>query len=138
MDVNVNVNYKPSEINGLFQEIEEMKRQRAHLKDAIDMKTEKIIDHIRKHGNVLAYKNDVPYVLSVKGKVTTKLDKAALASEINSTSSELNLIGVAELVEDQRVSSDVIKSYQYHETETVLKARKAKKSDIDLLGSRAL
>lgn len=67
MDVNISVNYKDSEINGFFNEIEQMKRQRAVLKERIDEKTEAIISHIKKHGNVLAYKNNVPHVLSVVG-----------------------------------------------------------------------
>jgi hypothetical protein len=138
MDVNVNVNFKESEINGLFQEIEEMKKQRAHLKERIENNTEKIIKHILKNGNVLAYKNDKPHILSVIGRATTKFDKSELAQDTGRETKELNLIGVAELVEDKKTSSEQLKKYQHEEVKQVLKARKAKRSEMDLLGVRAL
>jgi hypothetical protein len=138
MDVNVNVNFKESEINGMFQEIEEMKKQRAHLKEQMDSKTEKIIKHILKNGNVLAYKNDKPHILSVVGRAATKFDKAELAQDTGKETKELNLIGVAELVENKKTSSEQLKKYQHEEVKQVLKARRAKKTEMDLLGARAL
>lgn len=134
MDVNVNVHFKQSEINGLFQEIEELKRKRALLKEQIDQKTDKIIRHIQENGNVLAYKNNVPYVLSIKQKISKKFDKSQLANDVGKSTSELNLIGIAELVEERKISSQKLKQYEHEETNLVFKARKAKKSDIDLLG----
>lgn len=138
MDVNINVHFKQSEINRLFQEIEELKRKRALLKEQIDQKTEKIIRHIQENGNVLAYKNNVPYVLSIKQKISKKFDKSQLANDVGKSTSELNLIGIAELVEERKISSQQLKQYEHEETNLVLKARKAKKSYIDLLGARAL
>jgi hypothetical protein len=138
MDVNVNVNFKASEINGLFQAIETAKKQRVALKELMDNNTEKIIQHIRKNGNVLAYKNDKPHILSVVGRTTTMFDKATLANDTGTDTKDLNLIGVAELVEDKKTSSEQLKTYQHEEVKTVLKARKAKRSEIDLLGARAL
>ncbi|MDC3412558.1 hypothetical protein [Terrihalobacillus insolitus] len=138
MDVNVNVNYKQSEINGLYQDVESLKKERARLKDSIDKKTETIISHILNNGNVLAYKDDKPHVLTVKYGRTIKFDKSALASELNVTVSELNYIGLAELVEEKRITSGELKKYEYEEDTQKLKARKAKKSDIDLLGARAI
>jgi hypothetical protein len=138
MDVNVNVHFKQSEINGLFQEVEELKRQRALLKEEIDKKVDKIIRHIQKNGNVIAYKNNVPYVLSIKQKISKKFDKSQLANDVGKSTSELNLIGVAELVEERKITSQQLKQYEHEEANLVLKARKAKKSDIDLLGARAL
>ncbi|MEK3887481.1 hypothetical protein [Bacillus sp. FSL K6-3431] len=138
MDVNVSVNYKQSEINGLFNEIEQLKKQRANLKEQMDKKTETIISHILQQGNVLAYKNDVPHILSVKNKYTKRFDKSQLANDTGVPSGELNLIGVAELVEGKKTSSEALKKYINEESEQVLKARKAKKSDMDLLGARAL
>jgi CHASE1-domain containing sensor protein len=138
MDINVSVNFKASEINGLFQELEELKKQRANLKDEIEKKMDTIVRHIEKNGNVLAYKNNVAHVLSVKARTTKKFDKSQLATDTGRSSSELNLIGVAELVEEKKTSSEQLKKYRHDEMKVVLKARKAKKSDIDLLGSRAL
>lgn len=137
MDVNVNVNYKASEINGLFNEIESMKNQRKALSEQIEYKTDQIISHIEKHGPVLAYKNDMPHVLTVSGRYSTKFNKAQLAEDTGVDVTDLDLIGVAELVEKQKTSSEMMKSYQSDEMKRVLKARKAKKSDVDLLGSRA-
>jgi hypothetical protein len=138
MDVNANVHFKQSEINGLFQEVEELKRQRALLKEEIDKKVDKIIRHIQKNGNVIAYKNNVPYVLSIKQKISKKFDKSQLANDVGKSTSELNLIGVAELVEERKITSQQLKQYEHEEENIVLKARKAKKSDIDLLGAHAL
>lgn len=138
MDVNVNVNFKESEINGLFNEIEEMKKQRANLKEAMEQKTEQIIKHILKNGNVLAYKNNKPHILSVIGRSSKKFDKNELAQDTGVSPSELNLIGVAELVEDKKTSSEQLKRYQHEEVKQVLKARKAKRAEMDLLGVRAL
>ena len=138
MDVNINVNYKDSEINGLFNEIEQLKKQRANLKDQIDAKTEKIIQHILKNGNVLAYKNDKPHILSVVGRVQNKFDKDGLANDTGVSKAELNLIGVAELVEEHKTTSEQLKGYKYEEVKQVLKARKAKRSEIDVLGLKAL
>lgn len=138
MDVNVNVNFKASEINGLFNEIEQLKKQRKALKEEIDQKTEKIIQHILKNGNVLAYKNDKPHILSVVARTSKKFDKSELATDTGKTPSELNLIGVAELVEEKKTTSEQLKKYQHEELKQVIKARKAKPSEIDLLGARAL
>lgn len=136
MDVNVNVQFKQSEINGLYQKLEEKKRQRAILKEEIDQITDKIIRHIKEHGNVLAYKNDKPHILSVVGKTTKKFDKSELAQDTGRAPAELNLIGVAELVEERKTTSEQLKKYQHEEVKQVLKSRKAKRSEIDLLGAR--
>ncbi|PGA94646.1 hypothetical protein [Bacillus toyonensis] len=138
MDVNISVNYKDSEINGFFNEIEQMKRQRTVLKERIDEKTEAIISHIKKYGNVLAYKNDVAHVLSVVGRTSTKFDKAGFAAKVDRPQSELKPIGIAELVEEKRTTSDEMKEFLTDEVKQVLKARKAKKAEIDLLGARAI
>ncbi|MDO8159147.1 hypothetical protein FKQ51_17640 [Bacillus toyonensis] len=138
MDVNISVNYKASEINGLFNEIEQMKRQREVLKEKMDKNTEAIISHIKKNGNVLAYKNDVAHVLSVVGRISTKFDKAGFAAKIDRPQSEIKPIGVAELVEEKLTTSDEMKEFLNDEVREVLKARKAKKAEIDLLGSKVL
>jgi len=133
MDLNVNTEIKQSAINGLFQEVEELKVQRAHLKEAMDMKIEKIVNHIKEHGNVLAYKNNEQHVLSIKNGTAIKLNKATLANDLNITQRELNLIGVAELVEEKRITSERIKEYEYEEPTQRLHARKAKRTDIELI-----
>lgn len=138
MDVTINVNYKQSDINGLFNEIEELKIQREKLKLTIDAKTETVIKHILANGNVLAYKNNAAHVLTVKMRNTKKFDKTQLAVDTDVPSRDLNLIGIAELIEGKITSSTRLKEYVYEEPKQVLKARKAKKSDIELLGSRAL
>lgn len=136
MDVNVNVQYKESDINGLYQEVEQLKKKRTVIKEHIDQKTETIVSHILKHGNVLAYKDDVPHVLTVKDGESKKFDKSSLAAQLNMSVSELNLIGVAEVVEEGRITVNKLKDYEYKEPTQKLKARKAKKSDMELLRSR--
>ncbi|ENH96699.1 hypothetical protein J416_09384 [Gracilibacillus halophilus YIM-C55.5] len=133
MDVNFNVQYEQSEINGMFQDIEQLKKDRTRLKETIDQKTEKIIKHILQHGNVLAYKDNTPHVLTVKQVEKKKFDKSSLAGDLDITTKELNLIGVAELVEENRITAEKLKEYEFFEPDQKLKARKAKKTDIELL-----
>lgn len=135
MDVNVNTHMKQSEINGLYNEMEELKNKRKTLKELIDKKEEKVVQHILEHGNVLAYKDNVPHILTVKNGSTRKFDKGRLAEDTGRTQKELNYVGVAELVEENKVSSEELEGYFYEEPTQKLKARKAKKSDMDLLRS---
>src|SRR5690625_5418250 len=90
MDVNVNTHMKQSEINGLYNEMEELKTKRKRMKDTIDKKEDKIIKHILAHGNVLAYKDNVPHILTVRNTDTNKFDKAKLADDTNRTQKELD------------------------------------------------
>ncbi len=133
MDVNVNTHMKQSEINGLYNEMEELKTKRKRMKETIDTKEDKIIKHILEHGNVMAYKDNVPHILTVRNTDTNKFDKARLADDTNRTQKELNYVGVAELVEEQKLSSDQLEEYFYKEPKQTLKARKAKQSDIELM-----
>jgi len=131
--MNVNTEIKQSEINGLFQEVEQLKKDRIKIKDQIDKKTDTIINHILKHGNVIAYKDDMPHVLTVKNVTSRKFDKSKLATDMDMTQSELDLIGIAELVEERRLTSKTLDEYYYDEATQKLKARKAKKVDIELI-----
>lgn len=133
MDINVNTKLKQSEINGLFQEMEQLKNKRKQLKELIDQKQETIINHILKNGNVLAYKDNVPHILTVKDGTLKKFDKARLADNVGRTQAELNVVGIAEIVEENKISSEELRDYFYEEPKQTLKARKAKKSDIELI-----
>lgn len=133
MDINVNTKLKQSEINGLFQEMEQLKNKRKQLKELIDQKQETIINHILKNGNVLAYKDNVPHILTVKDVTLKKFDKATLADDVGRTQAELNAVGIAEIVEENKISSEELRDYFYEEPKQTLKARKAKKSDIELI-----
>lgn len=133
MDVNVNTHMKQSEINGLYNDMESLKSERKRLKESIDQKEKKIIKHILGHGNVMAYKDNVPHILTIKNSNTNKFDKAKLADDTGKTQKELNYIGVAELVEEKKVSSEQLEEYFYEEPKQSLKARKAKKSDMELM-----
>ncbi|GIP61973.1 hypothetical protein J32TS6_05280 [Virgibacillus pantothenticus] len=137
MDFNVRTQIQQSEINGLYNEMEELKKKRKQLKESIDDKEEKIISHILKHGNVIAYKNDDPHVLTVKNGHSTKFDKSALANDLGVSQKELDYVGVAEFVESKQITSQKLNEYYYQEPTQKLNARKAKKADMDLiLGGR--
>lgn len=133
MDVNVNTHMKQSEINGLYNDMEQLKNERKRLKETIDKKEDKIVKHILEHGIVLAYKDNVPHVLTIKNSNTKKFDKARLADDTDRTQKELDYVGVAELVEEQRLSSEKLEDYFYEEPKQALKARKARKSDMELM-----
>lgn len=132
-DLQINTQIQQSEANGLYQQIEDIKRKRANLKDEQDKLEAKLFDHIQKHGKVLAYKNDMPYVLTVGNVTKSVLNKKELAEELEVPQKDLNTQGIAELVEEQRLTSDMIRSATYSESDLKLKARKAKKSDIELI-----
>jgi hypothetical protein len=133
MDFNVNTEIKQSKINGLYQEVEAMKRDRAALKERIDTNTAEIIQHIVKNGNVIAYKDNTPYVLTVKDTVSKKLDKDQLAIDLDVSKSYIDLFGVAQLVEEGKLTAEKLKTYEYEEPTQKLSARKAKKSDMELI-----
>lgn len=133
MDINVRTQIQQSEINGLFQEIEELKKQRTGLKESIDKKTEKITSYILKNGNVLAYKDNIPHVLTVKNGQATKFDKPSLANKLEVSSKELDYVGIAEFVEDKKITSEELNEFYYQEPTQKLKARKANKKDIELI-----
>lgn len=133
MDINVRTQINQSEINGLYQEMETIKKERTRMKENMDKKEEKIISHILKHGNVIAYKDDVPHVLTVKNGESTKFDKSSLAGKLGVTQKELDYVGVAEFVENKKLTSKELNDYYYQEPTQKLKARKAKKTDIELL-----
>jgi hypothetical protein len=135
-DIDVSVQMKPSQANGLFQQIEDIKRQRLVLKEQLDSKVDELIEYIIKNGNVLAWKNDQAYILTVGSKEQTVFNKAQLATDTGVSESELNVIGIVELVEDQRTSSDQLRDYYQVNSKQALKARKAKKKDIEMFRSR--
>lgn len=132
-DLQINTQIQHSEANGLYQKIEDIKRQRANLKEQQDNLEGKLFDHIQKHGKVLAYKNNIPYVLTVGSVTKSVLNKKELAEELEVPQKDLNTQGIAELVEEQRLTSDMIRSATYSESDIRLKARKARKSDIELI-----
>ena len=132
-DLQINTQIQHSEANGLYQKIEDIKRQRANLKEEQDKLQGKLFDHIQKHGKVLAYKNNIPYVLTVGSVTKSVLNKKELAEELEVPQKDLNTQGIAELVEEQRLTSDMIRSATYSESDIRLKARKARKSDIELI-----
>jgi len=133
MDINVRTQVQQSEINGLFNDIEALKKERQKLKDFIDKKTDKIISHILENGNVLAYKDNVAHVLTVKNGNIIKFDKSALAGKLGVSTRELDYVGIAEFVEEKKITSDELNEFYYQEPTQKLKARKAKKSDIELI-----
>lgn len=133
MDVNVNTRMKESEINGLYNEMEQLKNKRRQDLELIQTKEGQIINHILNHGNVLAYKDNVAHILTVKNSHSRKFDKGQLANDVGRTQAELNVVGIAEIVEEKKVSSEKLGEYFYEEPTQKLKARKAKQSDMELL-----
>lgn len=132
-DIQIKTHIQQSEANGKYQQIEDIKRQRANLKEQQDKLEGELIHHIRNNGSVLAFKNDTPYVLTAGNVSITKLDKKQLAEDLGIPQKDLSAEGIAELVEEKRLTSEMIRSAMFTETDTRLKARKAKKSDLELI-----
>lgn len=126
---------RESEINGLYNEVEQLKNKRKQDLELVKKKEERIIDHILEHGNVLAYKDNEAHILTVKNGTTKKFDKGRLADELGLTQRDLDVIGMAEIVEQGQVSSEQLEDYFYEEDTQKLHARKARKSDMELLRS---
>jgi|GEM_PF-1757197 len=133
MDVNVNTHMKQSEINGLFNEVEVLKNQRKKDMDLVKKKTEKIIESLEPKQEILVYKNDEPYLLKVEIKKSKKFDRAELANDLGVTQNKLNIPGVAELVEENKIQSEDLEDYWFQEAEPKIKVKKATKRDVEKL-----
>jgi hypothetical protein len=135
-DIDVTVNMKASGASGLFNEIEEMKSKRLMMKEQIDSKTEALIKYIAENGNIIAYKNDVPYILTVGSRTAIQFNKPQLSSDTGVSESDLNLVGIVRLVEDKQTSSKQLEDYYQATAKTVIKPRRAKKKDLELFRTR--
>lgn len=135
-DVQINTVIRDSAANGLFNEIEELKKKRRACEETIADKTHELLQHVKEHGKVLAYKNDEPYIVRAKISSRRTLDKARLADDTEKSQSDLNPVGIARLVEEKRLTSKQLEEYYVSETSEALNAKKASKSDIELLFSK--
>lgn len=132
-DLQIQTHIAQSAANGKFQRMQEIKRQRETLKAEYDSIQDSLIDHIEKHGKVLAFKDNVPHILQVGLRTTTKFDKATLASDLGEAQKDLTTVRLAQLVEEGAITSQQIQDLMHVERDTVLKARKASKNDMSLI-----
>lgn len=122
-----------AKINGLFNDIEELKNVRKRDMELIKAKEEHILKMLKVGQEVIVYKNDEPYVLSVNLKRSTKFDKPQLANDIGVSQSRLNIPGVAELTEKGKITTSKLEDYWNEEEDVKLKAKKATQKDVDRL-----
>ncbi len=135
-DIQIRTTIAQSEANGLYQKLNDIKKSIAKLEEqAEDVKYE-LIKSIKTHGKVLAYKDNIPYILTVSTSNSNRLDKKGLAEDIGVSASELNTVGIVELTESKNLSSTLVKSHIHSVPEEKLKERKAKRSDIELIFGR--
>lgn len=132
-DLQIQTHIAQSAANGKFQRMQEIKRQRETLKAEYDSIQDNLIDHIEKYGKVLAFKDNVPHILQVGLRATTKFDKATLASDLGEAQKDLTTVRLAQLVEEGAITSQQIQDLMHVERDTVLKARKASKNDMSLI-----
>lgn len=123
----------PAKINGLFNDIEQLKNERKKGLESINIMTERIIDSLKVNQEVLVYKNDEPHILKVVIKTSTKFDKSELADDLGVSQSFLNIPGVAELVEDNKVQSEDLEDYWFQEEESKIKVKRATEKDVERL-----
>lgn len=122
-----------AKINGLFNEIEVLKNERKRDMDLIKMKEEAILKTLKVGQEVIVYKNDEPYILTVNVKRSTKFDKSLLADDIGVSQSKLNIPGVAELTEEGKIASSNLENYWTEEEKEKLSTKKATKQDVERL-----
>lgn len=122
-----------AQINGLFNEIEVLKTDRKRDMDLIKAKEDDILRMLDVGQEVIVYKNNEPYVLTVNIKRSTKFDKTLLADDIGVSQSQLNIPGVAELTEVGKITSNSLDYYWTEEEDVNLKAKKATKKEVERL-----
>lgn len=120
-------------VNALFNEVELLKNERKRQMELINLKNERIIDLLEIDQEILVYKNDEPHVLMVEMKDSTKFDRAELASNLGVSQNFLTIPNVAELVEENRITSADLENYWYEDVEPKIKVKKATKKDVDRL-----
>lgn len=122
-----------AKINGLFNDMEDLKNQRKRDMEVIKTKEEQILQLLSVGQEVIVYKNNEPYVLFINVRRSTKFDKEQLANDIGVSQSRLNIPGVAELTEKGKITTTKLENYWNEEEELKLKAKKATQKDIDRL-----
>lgn len=132
-DLQIQTHIAQSQANGKFQRMQEIKREREKLKLESDKLQESLIQHIEKNGKVLAFKDNVPHILQVGMRTTTKFDKAKLAVDLGEAQKDLTTVRLAQLVEEKRLTAQQIEELMYTESDTTLKSRKASKNDLSLI-----
>lgn len=122
-----------SKINSLFNDIEMLKKERKRDLELIKQKEDEILDSLKVGQEVLVYKNDEPYILTVNIKKSTRFNKADLANDVGVSQSQLNIPGVAELTEKGKITSSGLDRYWNEEEETKIKVKKATSTDVERL-----
>lgn len=122
-----------AKINGLFNDMEDLKNQRKRDMEVIKTKEEQILQLLSVGQEVIVYKNNEPYVLFINVRRSTKFDKEQLANDIGVSQSRLNIPGVAELTEKGKITTTKLENYWNEEEELKLKAKKATQKDVDRL-----
>ena len=122
-----------SKINSLFNDIEMLKKELKRDLELIKQKEDEILDSLKVGQEVLVYKNDEPYILTVNIKKSTRFNKADLANDVGVSQSQLNIPGVAELTEKGKITSSGLDRYWNEEEETKIKVKKATSTDVERL-----
>ena len=122
-----------SKINALFNEIEALKTERKRKMELIKTKEEEILNTLKVGQEVIVYKNDEPYILTINIKKTTKFDKAELADDVGVSQASLNIPGVAELTEKRKITYNSLEKYWKKEEEPKLKIKRATQKDVERL-----
>jgi hypothetical protein len=138
VDFNLQTMLRDSKGNGLFNKTRELKKQINNLQEQFENVMEELIDAVEAEGKIIAHVDGepLPYVLTVKRSERSVLDKETLASDLGVSQSSLNTDGFVELANEQKVTPKMLQDYKYKETGRKLSARKAKKSDLEIIFSR--
>lgn len=137
-DFNIQTLKKESQANGKFNEMRALKRQIANLQEKLEDVVDELITTVEREGKLIAWTDGepMPYVLTVKHGERNVLDKASLAEDLGVSASSLNTVAFVELGNEQIVTPETLKEHSYKESTKQLSARKAKKSDLELIFAR--
>ncbi|MBP3037954.1 hypothetical protein J9303_00335 [Bacillaceae bacterium Marseille-Q3522] len=119
-----------SQANDMFRKMLDLKSSRRVMSEGINNLQESLIRFTHKNGPVLVYKEDKAVMIETVKKYTKKLNKDAIAAQIHVSTSDLTPIGIAKLVEDGKLTAELIEKNEYTEESFRLKQRKPKKDEI--------
>lgn len=138
VDYNVQTVIRDSKGAGLYNKVLGLRAAKKNLEEQLEDAVEQLLDVVESEGTVIAYKDGepMPYILNVSRGTRSVLDKETLAADLGVAQSDLNAEGYVELGNENKLTPERLKEYKHEEITRKLSARKAKKSELQIIYSR--